>query len=59
MSRSEFFARAAIHYLNALDAESVTRQIDSSIAGFRHVEDSGAAAVAEGHRLLSEADHDW
>lgn len=31
MSRSEFFARAAQHYLAELDAESITRQIDLAL----------------------------
>ena len=31
MSRSEFFARAAQRYLDELDAESLTHQIDQAL----------------------------
>ena len=32
MSRSEFYATAAAHYLDELDGETLTRQIDEAIA---------------------------
>jgi metal-responsive CopG/Arc/MetJ family transcriptional regulator len=59
MSRSEFFARAAIHYLDELDAESITHQIDSALAQLDAAEESTADAVAAGHRILAGADDEW
>jgi Ribbon-helix-helix protein, copG family len=58
ISRSEFFTTAARRYLEALDAASVTRQIDAvleSVGG----DDSSGAAVAAGRRLLGRSDDDW
>lgn len=59
MSRSEFFSRAAARYLDELDAESVTRQIDLAVAAQSEQDESSTAAVAVGHRLLAEASGDW
>ena len=59
MSRSEFFARAASRYLDELDAESVTCQIDTAIDSCTQRDDSGAEAVAVGHRVLGKSDHGW
>jgi hypothetical protein len=56
MSRSEFFARAASRYLDELDAESITHQIDSALAQLHRADESTADAVATGHRLLAAAD---
>ena len=58
MSRSEFFSRAAARYLDELDAESVTRQIDLAVAA-QAEDDSTADAVAVGHRVLGDASGDW
>jgi len=59
MSRSEFFARAAARYLDELDAESVTRQIDLAVAALAGRDDSTADAVAVGQRVLSDSSGDW
>jgi len=59
MSRSEFFARAAERYLDALDAESVTEQIDLALAALGAADDSGADAVAVGRRTLAETSAEW
>jgi hypothetical protein len=59
MSRSEFFSRAAARYLDDLDAESVTRQIDEAVAALAPQDDSAADAVAVGHRVLADASDDW
>ncbi|MGV8965236.1 MAG: CopG family transcriptional regulator [Cellulomonas sp.] len=59
MSRSEFFARAAARYLDELDAESVTRQIDLTVAGLTRDDDSAADAVAVARRQLGETSGDW
>lgn len=58
MSRSEFFARAAESYLNDLDAVSVTKQIDESLAGLEN-DDSSVAAAEAGRRVLAEDTNRW
>ncbi len=59
MSRSEFFTRAAARYLDELDAESVTRQIDVALAALGDGDDSAADAVATGHRTLVDESTEW
>ena len=59
MSRSEFFARAAARYLDELDAESLTRQIDLAVAAMASDDDSTADAVAVAQRVLGETSGDW
>ena len=61
MSRSEFFTRAAIRYLDDLDAESVTRQIDDTLLGLGEGgDDSWSDAVEAGRRIADEADEsEW
>lgn len=59
MSRSEFFCRAASRYLDDLDAESITRQIDQSIDAQPGNDDSANDAVAVGRRVLDDLDDDW
>jgi len=58
MSRSEFFTRAAQRYLDQLDEQTLTRQIDAALDLIGE-DDSNAAAVAAGHRRLSAGDDDW
>ncbi|BBZ49173.1 ribbon-helix-helix protein, CopG family [Mycobacterium heidelbergense] len=55
MSRSEFFARAAEHYLDELDARSLSRQIDSALEYLGAPDETNADAVAVGHRVLDAA----
>jgi metal-responsive CopG/Arc/MetJ family transcriptional regulator len=52
MSRSEFFSRAAARYLDELDSESVTHQIDQAVMAQAAPDDSAAEAVGAGRRLL-------
>jgi hypothetical protein len=59
ISRSEFFSRAAARYLDELDAESVTRQIDVVVVAQAERGDSAADAVAMGRRVLADASGDW
>lgn len=59
MSRSEFFARAAQRYLDELDAQSLTVQIDSALERLDGTDEAEAAAVATGHRVLDAADDEW
>ena len=58
ISRSEFFARAARRYLDELESESLTGQIDQALATAED-DDSGAAAVTAGRRRLAAGDDDW
>jgi len=59
MSRSEFFARAAERYLDELDAQSLTTQIDDALDRLGAPDDTAADAVAAGHRLLADTDDEW
>lgn len=59
MSRSEFFARAAQRYLDELDAQSLTGQIDSALEQIDGIDDAEADAVAMGHRVLDALDDEW
>jgi hypothetical protein len=59
MSRSEFFSRAAAHYLSLVDGDSVTRQIDAALAATDEFDDSGADAVEVGLRVLGDLGDDW
>jgi predicted DNA-binding protein len=59
MSRSEFFSRAAARYLDELDSESVTRQVDLAVDALGGEDDSAADAVSVGHRLLAGTADDW
>ena len=59
VSRSEFFARAAQRYLDELDAQSLSGQIDSALDRLDGTDESEAAAVSAGHRVLDAMDDDW
>lgn len=58
MSRSEFFARAAAHFLDELDKESETAAINGALDAATGGDDSNAAAAAAGRLVTGEAD-DW
>lgn len=59
MSRSEFFTKAALRYLDELDVESLTYLIDEVIDAQGQSDDSVTDAVEVGHRLLAKMDEDW
>ncbi len=59
MSRSEFFSRAAARYLDELDSESLTQQIDQVIGGLIQVDSSTSDAVEVGRRLLANDPDEW
>lgn len=59
VSRSEFFARAAQRYLDELDAQSLTTQIDSALEYLEALDETAADAVAVGHRVLDAAGDEW
>lgn len=59
MSRSEFFTRAALRYLDELDAQSLTGHIDGALERLRGTDEAEAAAVAVGQRVLDAVDDEW
>jgi hypothetical protein len=59
MSRSEFFSRAAARYLDQLDSESLTHQINVAVEALGDSDDAAADAVAVGHRVLDDVTDDW
>ncbi|MBN9608068.1 MAG: antitoxin [Actinobacteria bacterium 69-20] len=59
MSRSEFFARAAERYLDELDAESLTEQIDASLDVVDDIGHDAEVAVEAGRRTLASLDDEW
>lgn len=59
MSRSEFFTRAAQRYLDELEAQSLTRQIDGALESLRGTDEAESAAVAIGYRVLDAVDDEW
>ncbi len=63
MSRSEFFTRAAQRYLDELDSQSLTGQIDDALEHLGErlgdSDEGQAAAVAVGHRVLDAVDDEW
>lgn len=56
MSRSEFFARAAEHYLRELDSDSVTNAINEVLGADVDGDDSNAAAAAAGRTMVGAGD---
>lgn len=59
MSRSEFVARAARHYLAELDATSLTRQVDAVLERLDVPGESAGDAVVTDHHLLATTDDHW
>lgn len=59
MSRSEFFARAAQRYLDELDSQSLTAQIDSVVDRMDRPDESQDLATATGRRVLVALDDEW
>lgn len=59
LSRSEFFARAAEHYLDDLDAQSLTSQIDDALDRAGASDEAASDAVVAGHRRLADTDDEW
>ncbi len=59
MSRSQFYTVAARHYLDALNGQAITDQINEALAAQAGADDSATAAVRAGRRRLSETDENW
>ena len=58
VSRSEFFTRAVRLYLEQLETESLTQQIDAAVV-LIHADDSTEFAVAAGRAHLSRDENGW
>jgi metal-responsive CopG/Arc/MetJ family transcriptional regulator len=58
MSRSEFFARAAVNYLDELDAKSVTARMDAALDLIGGTDESTDLAVDAGRSVLADSD-EW
>jgi metal-responsive CopG/Arc/MetJ family transcriptional regulator len=52
MSRSEFFSYAARHYVDELDAQSLTARIDGALARLGATNEAASDAVAVGRRVV-------
>jgi metal-responsive CopG/Arc/MetJ family transcriptional regulator len=59
ISRSEFFARAALRYLDELAAQSLTSQIDQALQAAGDDDSATAAASASRRLLLAAGNDDW
>jgi len=59
VNRSEFFARADEHYLDALDARSLTSQTNRALDQLCTPDESAADAVSAGHRVLLATNDEW
>ena len=56
MRRAEFFARAATHYLDELDAKSLTARMDTALDLIGGMDESAELAVNAGRRVLGDSD---
>jgi metal-responsive CopG/Arc/MetJ family transcriptional regulator len=59
VTRSEFYARAARFYLEHLEQESLTNEINAALELIGDDDDSAAAAVSAGRRTLESVDDEW
>ncbi|OEV04845.1 ribbon-helix-helix protein, CopG family [Streptomyces oceani] len=59
VSRSEFFARAAQRYLDELDAQSLTGQIDDALEYVGTLDEATSDAIEAGRRLLADTGDEW
>ncbi|SDM94307.1 ribbon-helix-helix protein, CopG family [Allokutzneria albata] len=59
VTRSEFYARAARYYLEHLEQESLTNEIDAALEVIGDEDDSAAAAAGAGRRVLAQVDDEW
>jgi len=59
MSRSEFYTVAVRHYLQSLDEQTTTGQINDALAAQSGPDDSSCAAAAVGQRRLASVDEEW
>lgn len=57
VTRSEFYTRAARFYLDHLERQSLTEEINAALEGIE--DDSNAVAATVGRRQLAGADDEW
>ena len=58
VTRSEFYTHAAQYYINHLEAETLTSEIDAALDLIGGTDDSSAAAVSAGQQHLAQSD-EW
>ena len=58
MSRSEFFATAAVRYLDELEAHSLTQEIDQAVTALAGYDAIAEDVTAMGRRVL-DATPEW
>ncbi|MCE7007686.1 CopG family transcriptional regulator [Kibdelosporangium philippinense] len=56
VTRSEFYTRAARFYLDHLEQQSLTSEINAALDG---IDESNAVAAAVGRRHLADVDDEW
>jgi metal-responsive CopG/Arc/MetJ family transcriptional regulator len=59
VTRSEFYTRAARFYLEHLEQESLTNEINAALELIGDDDDSAAAAVSAGRGTLESVDDEW
>lgn len=59
VTRSEFYSRAARYYLEHLERESLTSEINAAIELIGDDDDSAETAVSAGRQTLELADDEW
>lgn len=59
VTRSEFYSRAARFYLDHLERESLTDEINSALDLVGEDDESAALAVGAGRRTLESVDDEW
>ncbi|ALG12994.1 ribbon-helix-helix domain-containing protein [Kibdelosporangium phytohabitans] len=59
VTRSEFYARAARFYLEHLEQESLTNEINDALDVIGSADDSGTAAAAAGRHRVAGSDDEW
>jgi metal-responsive CopG/Arc/MetJ family transcriptional regulator len=59
VTRSEFYTRAARFYLEHLERQSLTKEIDGALELVGDGDDSSDVAVVAGRRSLGLTDDEW
>lgn len=59
MSRSEFFARAADHYLDSIEAATLTDRINAALDHIGPTDSSSHDAVRSGRHVLANTEYEW
>ena len=59
VTRSEFYSRAARFYMEHLERESLTNEINAALDLVGDDDESAAVAVGAGRRTLESVDDEW